>query len=144
MTVTFGSAIEVARLQAMTTTQLRARFMELFGVVPKTNNRSFLFKRLAQRVQQPGGKALEGGKKGSGDPAPAPSETRLRDPRLPGVGSVLSRDYKGKRLQVHVRERDFEYSGERFRSLSAIARQVTGVAWNGFLFFNLIPTGKAV
>jgi len=142
MTVTFGSAIQVARLQGMTTSQLRVRFMELFERKPATNNRSYLLKRLALKVQEPGGKALEGGKKGSGDPAPAPSETRLRDPRLPGVGSVLSRSYKGRDLKVVVNERDFTFEGQAFRSLSAIARRVTGVAWNGFLFFGLIPNSS--
>jgi len=137
--VTFGAAVAVARLQSMTTTQLRARYVELLKVQPRTNNRSYLFKRLALKVQEPGGKsAFES--KGESKQA----ITTIRDPRLPGVGSVLTKTYKGRALKVVVNEKDFTFEGERFRSLSAIARKVTGIGWNGFLFFGLIPAGKAV
>jgi hypothetical protein len=37
----------------------------------------------------------------------------------------------------------FEFNGQIYRSLSAIAREVTGTKWNGFLFFNLSPTQEA-
>jgi len=134
LTVTFGAAVEVARLQKLTTTQLRSKYTELFGKTPVTNNRSFLFKRLALRVQQPGqAAALErGGKVESSQPS------AIRDPRLPGVGSVLTKTYKGRNLKVVVGECDFEFDGDRYRSLSAIARKLTGTPWNGYLFFGLL------
>jgi len=139
---TLGVVGEVARLRAMSTTLLRARYTELFGTVPRTNNRSYLFKRLALRVQEPGQAALE--KRGKTEATPPPPPSPLRDPRLPGIGAVLTKSYKGRDLKVVVNEGDFTFDGQTFRSLSAIARRVTGVAWNGFLFFNLMPTGKAV
>jgi hypothetical protein len=37
----------------------------------------------------------------------------------------------------------FEFNGQNYRSLSAIAREVTGTKWNGFAFFNLTPTEEA-
>jgi hypothetical protein len=61
----------------------------------------------------------------------------VRDSRLPAPGTVLSRDYRGQRLEVTVLEQGFEYDGVVYRSLSAVARAVTGTHWNGWAFFGL-------
>ena len=53
------------------------------------------------------------------------------------AGTVLTRDYKGQTLQVRVLASGFEYEGEVYRSLSAVAKQITGTHTNGFLFFRL-------
>jgi hypothetical protein len=50
-----------------------------------------------------------------------------RDPRLPAVGTCLH--------SVEVLEKGFRYQEHVYRSLSAVARQVSGVQWNGFAFF---------
>jgi hypothetical protein len=63
------------------------------------------------------------------------------DGRLPPPGTVLSRPYKGGTVQVQVLANGFEYRGEVFRSLSAVARAVTGSHCNGFLFFRLNTQG---
>jgi len=60
-----------------------------------------------------------------------------RDIRLPKPGDLLSRRYKGQAITVRVLESGFEYEGRRYRSLSAIAKAVTGAHWNGLLFFGL-------
>jgi hypothetical protein len=66
-----------------------------------------------------------------------------RDPRLPAVGTVIQRAYKAKVHEVTVREDGFEHEGETYRSLSALARKVTGFASiNGFLFFGLAKPEK--
>jgi hypothetical protein len=65
------------------------------------------------------------------------------DPRLPMPGAILSRDYKGQRISVDVRENGFEYDGKLYKSLSSIAYKVTGTKWNGFLFFGLVPPKEA-
>jgi hypothetical protein len=66
-----------------------------------------------------------------------------RDPRLPAVGTVLQRAYKGKVHEVTVREDGFLHEGETYRSLSALARKITGFASiNGFLFFGLAKSEK--
>jgi hypothetical protein len=65
--------------------------------------------------------------------APGP----VRDPRLPKPGTVLSRPYRGHDIRVSVLEKGFEHAGRPYRSLSAIAREVTGQRWNGLLFFGL-------
>ena len=59
----------------------------------------------------------------------------------------MEREYKGRRVIVKVLLNGFEFDGEIYRSLSAIAHEVTGTKWNGFLFFNLtspeeVPNGK--
>jgi hypothetical protein len=59
------------------------------------------------------------------------------DPRLPMPGTVLSRRFRGRTVEVRVLDHGFEYQGQRFRSLSAVAQAVTGAHWNGWLFFGL-------
>jgi hypothetical protein len=74
-------------------------------------------------------------------PAAAPKTARVpreRDPRLPAVGTTLTRTYKGKDYKVAVLDDGFRYDGDEFRSLSALASRITGAASiNGFLWFGL-------
>ena len=63
------------------------------------------------------------------------------DSRLPMPGSVIVKKYKNQTIIVRVLGSDFEYDGRRFRSLSAIAREITGTKWNGFLFFGMAKGG---
>ncbi|MFC1476200.1 DUF2924 domain-containing protein, partial [Candidatus Zixiibacteriota bacterium] len=64
------------------------------------------------------------------------------DPRLPKVGTTITKKYKGKTFNVRVLEKGFEYNGQVFRSLSGIAKHVTGSIWNGYGFFNLLGKGS--
>ena len=57
------------------------------------------------------------------------------DPRRPLPGSVLSRAFRSQTIEVKVLEDEFEYQGQRYGSLSAIARAATGTRWNGPIFF---------
>ncbi len=63
------------------------------------------------------------------------------DGRLPPPGTVLTRPYKGGTIQVQVLAHGFEYDGKVYRSLSAVAKAVTGSHCNGFLFFRLNTHG---
>jgi hypothetical protein len=65
------------------------------------------------------------------DPRPAGSS------RLPGPGTVLTRRYKGAEVRVKIAADGFEYQGERYDSLRAVAKAVTGTHTNGFPFFRL-------
>ena len=65
--------------------------------------------------------------------APAPD----LDPRLPAVGTVIVRPYKGAVLRVTVLADGFEMGGGRYRTLTAVAEQATGGHVNGFRFFKL-------
>jgi len=60
------------------------------------------------------------------------------DSRLPMSGSIIVKEYRGKTLVIRVLDQGFEYDGRHFTSLSAIAKDITGAKWNGFLFFGLI------
>jgi hypothetical protein len=55
----------------------------------------------------------------------------------PIAGTRLIREYQGIEHCVTVRDEDFEYQGRPYKSLSAIARAITGTRWNGLLFFGL-------
>ncbi|HWN71046.1 MAG TPA: DUF2924 domain-containing protein, partial [Haliangium sp.] len=79
------------------------------------------------RVRQP--KAVE---EATQPKAPAPAK---RDSRLPQSGTVLVREHGGKRHEVQILDDGFLYEKKRYRSLSAVARAITGTPWNGFRFF---------
>lgn len=65
-----------------------------------------------------------------------------RDPRLPAVGSVLTREFKGRTIEVKVTEAGFEYEDQTFKSISAVARRITGYGISGPVFFRLTdPAG---
>jgi hypothetical protein len=150
-----GVAAELAALRQMTSTDLAEKYVALFGAPPRSRNKDFLRKHLAWRIQElaEGGlseRALArieelGSEAFASWPRPARTgaaasprstlETAARDPRLPSVGSVLMRIHGTTEHTVTVLDNGFEYRGERYRSLSKIARVITGTPWNGFLFF---------
>ena len=78
-------------------------------------------------VQEAGGRWQLGGERGA----------LLVDPGRPIAGTQLRREWKGVEHVVTVREHDFEYGGLPYRSLSAVAREIAGTRWNGWLFFGL-------
>ena len=146
----------VAALEKMTVTELKATWREELGEEPRSGNRQWLWKRLAWHIQA---KAFGGlterakqrtrkladetclrvrpQKKVAAKAEPRLPTTVVRDSRLPAQGTVLWRDYRGQRLEVTVLDRGFEYDGVLYRSLSAVARAVTGTHWNGWAFFGL-------
>lgn len=63
--------------------------------------------------------------------------TAPRDRRLPPPGTVLTREYRGRSIRVTVTPEGFDFDGELFASLSAVAKSVTGSHCNGFAFFKL-------
>lgn len=64
-------------------------------------------------------------------------DPKARDIRLPIPGTVITREYKGKLIEVKVLEEGFEYDSKIYRSLTNIVKKITGSVWNGFNFFNL-------
>jgi hypothetical protein len=53
----------------------------------------------------------------------------------------LTRTFRDQAVTVHVLEKGFQYDGIVYRSLSAVARQISGTQWNGFSFFRLQNVG---
>lgn len=77
------------------------------------------------------------------DAALSTATTEPRDPRVPPVGTVVRRVFDGKTHEVTVCVEGFEYEGRKYKTLSAIANQIAGSRWNGFLFFGLKKRGDA-
>jgi len=149
---------ELAALKAMTVPELRARYDEVFGEECRARHKEFLWKRIIWRMQanEEGGlseRARRRAEELANDAdlrmyAPRTRASRsvgtttgrlaaFDDSRVPLPGTELTRPYKGRLIQVLVREKGFEYEGTVYRSLSAVAQAVTGSHWSGHLFFNL-------
>jgi len=61
----------------------------------------------------------------------------FRDERLPIPGTVIVKNYKGQKLEVKVLEKGFEYSNKIYKTLTALAQEITGSHWSGYEFFNI-------
>ena len=130
-------------LKSMPTLELKKQWRQLFESEPPAFNRRYLESRLAYRIQELAygglkpetvrrleklGEELDGGSK---------SKRQLRGDSRPISGTKLIREYQGIEHCVTVRDDDFEYQGRPYKSLSAIARAITGTQWNGVVFFGL-------
>lgn len=143
-------ARDLAALEAKTVSELASQHLALFDEPTRSRNKRYLIKRLAWRLQEQatGGlspRALEQIDR-LAPLAPIRWQARIktsailvsrsgRDPRLPPPGEVLRRVYLGVEHQVKVLEKCFEYEGTTYRSLTAVAKKITGMQWNGFRFF---------
>jgi len=153
---------EIESLRQSKVKALQARYRELFGEDSPSSNRAHLFRRVAWRLQARGaGELSERAQQRAAELADdaelrrrAPrrfwdslqkkASATHRDRRLPEAGSRLTRSYQQRTIEVTVLETGFEYNGAVYSSLSAIAHQVTGTRWNGFLFFGIqkgVPRG---
>ncbi len=133
----------LAGLKAMTVNELKAEWQTLMGSTPPNNSRTFLEQRLAYRIQEltygglpkPVSRLLDAladeieGKK--------VRSTVISDPRNPVIGTRLVREWDGVEHVITVLQGGFDWQGRRYKSLSAIARDITGTQWNGYRFFGL-------
>jgi len=156
---------EIAALKRMTVTELRARHVAVFGESTRSGHKEYLVKRIAWRLQaQAEGDLAERArrraeqlandadlrthaprKQACNDTSGPTTSTTARfdhDPRLPMPGSIITRRYKDRDIVVKVLPKGFEYEGEVYRSLSAVAKAVTGKHWNGYHVFQLGKNGK--
>ncbi len=93
---------------------------------------------LSERARQRAAELAEGAEVRTTPPKNyCPQPTPDRDPRLPLPGNTIIRKYKGRTLEVHVKPEGFEYEGEVYKSLSLVAKVITGSHCNGFRFFKL-------
>ena len=138
---------QIAALKTTPTQDLQARWRELFETEPPRRNRGYLESRIAYRIQEleqgglaPAtiarlealGETLDGG------------DVTVRKRRVddrPVAGTRLIREYQGIEHCVTVLADGFEYQGRPYKSLSAVARTITGTRWNGPLFFGLRNSG---
>jgi hypothetical protein len=158
-----NTAKKIRALEGITIGELREKYLEVFGEATRSGNKRFLVRCIAWQLQARG----EGGlserariraaeladesllrtraprmpSPDTADRDPARTITRSfspsNDSRLPMPGTILTRDYRGKTIQVMVLDKGFEFEGQAFRSLTAIAETVTGSHWNGYQFFGI-------
>ncbi|MDF7824368.1 DUF2924 domain-containing protein [Pontiellaceae bacterium B12227] len=144
-------------LATLSARELRERFATCYGHTPTTRNRAHLIKKILWAAQRDVfGDISDAARK----KALAIADDRDVKGRFPNVqrppenknqtatiayrpdskllpGTVLHRNYKGEDIRVLVLENGFEWNDQRFKSISAVARAVTGTRWNGKLFFGL-------
>jgi hypothetical protein len=153
---------ELAAMEKMTTGELVERYAALTGQPVRTRHRAYLIRKIAWRLQanaegdlserarrraaqlaDDADVRLMPPKGASPEETAEPTEQRtvqtltVRDPRIPAVGTAITRQYKGRTNQVLVLPNGFEFEGRRYRTLSAVAKEITGSHWNGFRFFRL-------
>jgi hypothetical protein len=156
---------EVALLQRMTVGQLREKYQETWGEPTNTRNKQWLIKRIAWKIQAniegdisqrarrraaelargtdirtTAPKAIKPALKSTGDTVTGfvqPEE----DNRLPPPRSEIERVYKGEKIVVLVLDNGFEYEGAIYKTLSAVAKKITGQHCNGYHFFKLNKKG---
>ncbi len=133
----------LAKLKTTPTAELRKQWRELFDTEPPRFNRRYLESRLAYRIQeleygglrketierlQALGERLDGGNAVT---------RRIRVDDRPITGTKLIREWQGVEHCVTVLDDGYEYQGQPYKSLSSIARAITGTRWNGWTFFGL-------
>ncbi|MBC8366111.1 DUF2924 domain-containing protein [bacterium] len=148
----------------MTLAQLREKYADTFGESTRSRHKAFLIRRILWRLQANEEGDLSARARQRAKELAIGADVRLTAPRtqasdeagpskvavlhlspderLPMPGAVLSREYKGERIEVRVLPHGFEYEGEIYRTLSAVARKVTGTHWNGYHFFKLGKKGN--
>jgi hypothetical protein len=154
---------ELTALEAMGVGQLKAKYEEVFNEPARSGNKQWLYKRTAWGIQARafGGiserarqraleiandaelrlKAPKNFEFATATKAASKPKRPAEDSRLPTPGTVLTRTYKRQQISVEVLRDGFLYEGKTYRSLSAIAKVVTGQQWNGYGFFNLLKKG---
>lgn len=132
---------QLAALKNMNTEQLKKKWREICEGEPPPFNRAYLETRIAYRIQE----LANGGLKKHTlrrindlrEDFLSDTPRQRIDPNKPPLGSILVREFKGVEYRVRVVRDGFEFEGKPYKSLSVIARQITGSRWNGPLFFGL-------
>jgi hypothetical protein len=140
-----GSDMELSRtlgaLPALSPAELRSEWRRLYRSQPPRLSRDLLIRAIAYRIQELryGGlskatrrrlAALVNAPQSEGDILPKPAQRISR-------GAQLVREWNGRTHTVTVKEEGFTYAGRSYRSLTAIAREITGAHWSGPRFFGL-------
>jgi hypothetical protein len=143
MTKTDPIPARLAALKTTPTPELKNQWRELFESDPPAFNRRYLESRLAYRIQELAygglkpetvkrlevlGEQLDGGNI---------TLRRIRADLKPIAGTRLVREWQGIEQTVTVLSDGYEWQGRPYRSLSAVARAITGTRWNGWVFFGL-------
>ncbi len=133
----------LAALRAMPIAQLKQQWCDLFDKEPPPFSRTYIQSRLAYRIQELAygglkpetiarleaiGEQLDGGNI---------VLRRIRHQDKPIAGTRLIREWQGVEHTITVQPEGYEWEGRPYKSLSAIARAITGTRWNGWTFFGM-------
>jgi hypothetical protein len=128
----------LAELATLDRSALAGRWSEVFGVrAPKSCQATLLRQALAWHAQMQALQRVSGPREAERPyralkaAAAAPGDAAL------SPGTRLLREWQGRTHHVQVVADGFEYDGRVWRSLSAIARSITGTRWSGPAFFGL-------
>lgn len=136
---------KVAALTSLEKDDLHKLWRELFDAPAPRKRRDYLIPRLAWRIQELAYGGLTDATRERLDQlmrSEEPIKPKGGRIKRPTVGTKLIREYRGVEHQVTVTRNGFEYQGRTFRSLSHVAREITGTRWSGPLFFGLTRSGK--
>lgn len=140
----------IATLPDLPFADIKAMWLQLFGAEVPTHNRVFLHKRIAHRLQEDvlrvtHPELIEHNYQRMAQLLAMAKDAQVTQaaPAGPQPGTLLVRSYQG--VEHHVKilaDGQFEYAGQRYKSLSRIARTITGTSWSGPVFFGLKSARK--
>ena len=138
--------VEIGGLPKADISDLRDRWMTLYGKAPSGQiGRSFLVRAIAYRLQE---QAFGGLKPATrrllariADESAATNSPKRRQIREAQAGTILVREWQGSTHRITVLDDGVRFNGKRYRSLSEVAREITGVHWSGPRFFGLRSSG---
>ena len=144
---------QIAQLPELPMPEIKKIWLRLFHDITPTHNRQFLERRIAFKLQEiefrKENRALMDRNQKRIAALISNGKMQLRERDCPPVpGTVLSREYQNIFYQViTTADGQYEFQGRVFKSLSVIAREITGTRWSGPLFFGLrdraVPKAKA-
>jgi hypothetical protein len=142
--------MEVSRmletLPALSPAELRSEWRRLYRSQPPRLSRDLLIRAIAYRIQELryGGLSKTTRRKLAALANAPQSEGEIPPETVQKIrtGARLVREWNGRTHTVTVKEEGFTYAGRSYRSLTAIAREITGVHWSGPRFFGLARRPK--
>ncbi|MBI4426001.1 MAG: DUF2924 domain-containing protein [Candidatus Kerfeldbacteria bacterium] len=136
------AAKEIAKLSRISRDELRKEWQRVHRADPPDRiSRDLMMRALAYSIQEQeyGGldKATRRRLRALAQALEAEGEIPASAGRSLKAGAKLVREWHGETYTVVALEEGFEFKGQRYRSLSRIAREITGSRWSGHRFFGL-------
>jgi Protein of unknown function (DUF2924) len=138
--MSFSLEAELLALPKLGRAKLQERWRDLFKTAPPVSYTPDLLARgIAFRLQEkPLGELSANARRLLGSAGQSTPRRQLSSRGALRAGNRLVRRWRGRTYVVEVTEAGLVYDGERFGSLSVIARQITGTRWSGPKFFGLV------
>ena len=133
---------QLIELRELSPIELQNKWRDLYDAEPPAISKSLLVKKLSYRIQElEYGVFSDKAKKLLKEHTEAYEQGNIlnkkQDNAMPVAGTKLTRIYDGEEHQVTVVRNGYEYKGQIYKSLSVIARRITGIRWSGPKFFGL-------